>query len=174
MKKLGFIWGVGGVILLLSTALFRLGPYAMELQHVQLDGLHWAALTFSIVFMAYAEGYRGFYQQFSPRVVMRAASVGRSTEWHHILLAPLFCMGFIHATRARKIVAFSLTTMIICFIILVRLMPQPWRGIIDAGVVVGLAIGILSLVYFVIVAIKGIDRIGVSPEFPADSSLLNS
>lgn len=173
MKKFGFYWGIGGVILLLSTAVFRLGPYALELQTVSLQGIHWAALIASVVFMAYAEGYRGFYQQFSPRVVKRAASVGDSEHWHHIVFAPLFCMGFIHATRSRKTVAFSLTLMIICFIVLVRLLPQPWRGIVDAGVVVGLAIGILSLVYFMFVAIKGIDRISVSPEFPADSSLLN-
>ena len=78
--------------------------------------------------------------------------MGSSSHWYHILLAPLFCMGFIHATRTRKVIAFSLTLMIICFIILVRLLPQPWRGIVDAGVVVGLAIGILSLLYFMIVA----------------------
>lgn len=159
--------------MLLSMALFRLGPYALELQSVSLDTIHWLALAVSVLFMAYAEGYRGFYQQFSPRVVKRAAAVGLSSHWYHILLAPLFCMGFMHATRTRKIVAFSLTSMIICLILLVRLLPQPWRGIVDAGVVVGLVIGILSLMYFMVVAFRGIERISVSPEFPADSSLLN-
>lgn len=174
LKTLGFIWGVGGVILLLTTAVVRLSPYVFEMSLSSLSGLHWLALIASIVFMAYTEGYRGFCQQFSPRVIRRAARVGESSRFYHILLAPLFCMGFIHATRSRKIASFALTTMIICFVILVRYLPQPWRGIVDAGVVVGLVIGIFSLLYFVIVALKGIDRISVSPEFPADSSLLNS
>jgi len=173
LKTLGFIWGVGGVILLLTTAVVRLSAYVFEMSLSSLNGIHWLALTTSIIFMAYSEGYRGFYLQFSPRVVSRAARVGESSTFYHILLAPLFCMGFIHATRGRKITSFALTTMIICFVVIVRYLPQPWRGIIDAGVVVGLVIGIVSLLYFVIVALKGIDRIGVSPEFPADSSLLN-
>lgn len=165
---------MGGVVLLLLTALVRLTPFVLELVPDSLSALHWLALIVSVLFMAYTEGYRGFYQQFSPRVVRRAASVGESSNYYHILLAPLFCMGFIHATRARKIAAFGLTIMIIGFVILVRYLPQPWRGIVDAGVVVGLAIGVLSLLYFVAVASRGIDRISVSPEFPADSSLLNS
>ncbi len=152
----------------------RLSAYVLEMGLSSLNALHWFALTASIVFMAYTEGYRGFYLQFSPRVVRRAASVGASTSPFHLLLAPLFCMGFIHATRNRKIAAYALTCMIICFVIILRYIPQPWRGIIDVGVIVGLLIGILSIIYFVFVALKGIDRIRVSPEFPADSSLLNS
>lgn len=172
MKTLGFIWGVGGVILLLTTAVVRLSPYVFEMSFSSLNGIHWLALIVSVVFMAYAEGYRGFCQQFSPRVIRRAAKVGESPKLYHLLLAPLFCMGFIHATRSRKIASFALTTMIICFVIIVRYLPQPWRGIVDAGVVVGLVIGIFSLLYFVVVAVQGIDRISASPEFPADSSLL--
>jgi hypothetical protein len=174
LRTLGFIWGIGGVLLLLSTAVVRLSPYVLEMGISSLDTVHWLALVVSVVFMAYTEGYRGFYLQFSPRVIKRAASVGSSTNILHILLAPLFCMGFIHATRNRKIAAYALTSMIICFVIILRYVPQPWRGIIDAGVIVGLILGILSLLYFVFVALRGIDRISVSPEFPADSSLLNS
>jgi hypothetical protein len=34
-------------------------------------------------------------------------------------------------------------------------MPQPWRGILDGGVVVGLAAGTLSILYFFSRALRG-------------------
>lgn len=173
LKKLAFIWGIGGVILLLSFAFFRLTPFVLELTSVSLETSHWGALVIFILFMAYAEGYKGFFQQFSPRVVSRAVHLGRNPSLHQLLLAPLFCMGYFHATRRRKIVSFSLTTMIILLILAVRLLPQPWRGIIDAGVLVGLGIGILSIVYFVTVAVRDAAALNVSPELPPDSTLLN-
>jgi hypothetical protein len=37
-------------------------------------------------------------------------------------------------------------------IILVRFLAQPWRGIVDAGVVVGLAWGLISLAIFTLQA----------------------
>jgi len=59
-------------------------------------------------------------------------------------------MGYFHATKRTKIVAYSLTIGITLLVILVRLIPQPWRGIIDAGVVVGLTWGVLSLIIFIL------------------------
>jgi hypothetical protein len=57
-------------------------------------------------------------------------------------------MGYFYATRRRKITSISLTLGIVLLIILVHFVPQPWRGIIDFGVVVGLAWGIVSLLAF--------------------------
>ena len=42
--------------------------------------------------------------------------------------------------------------MIIGFVLIARQLPQPWRGIVDAGVVVGLGLGIISILYFMISA----------------------
>jgi hypothetical protein len=74
-------------------------------------------------------------------------------------------MGFFHATRKRKIVAYSLTTMIIVLIILVRHLPQPWRGIVDAGVLLGLGWGLVSVWIFSFKALVG-RGYAVSPETP--------
>ncbi len=174
VKKLAFLWGIGGVIALLSFAVVRLSRYALEMELASLTPLHWLALLFSICFMAYSEGYRGFYLQFSPRVVRRASFLGSRSRPHELLLAPLFCMGYFHATRPRLIATYALTLMIISFVILVPMLPQPWRGIIDVGVVVGLAMGILSICYFVIMEWRGDSSNGISPGFPDDSSLLSS
>jgi hypothetical protein len=86
-----------------------------------------------------------------------------------VLLAPLFCMGYIYATRRRQIVSFALTTMIICFVLIARSMPQPWRGILDAGVVVGLSLGVLSIGYFLIISSSDPTRLTISAEVPGDS-----
>jgi hypothetical protein len=45
----------------------------------------------------------------------------------------------------------------------VRLLPQPWRGIVDAGVVVGLTWGTISLVVFCIQALTA-PTFAISPE----------
>ena len=173
MNKFGFFWGVGGVVLLLSFAVVRLAPYALELGSIPLTLLQWAILVAFTVFMAYTEGYRGFYLHFSPRVVRRATYLGSNARPHQLLLAPLLCMGFFHATRSRMIVAWALTGTIVVLVFTIRALPQPWRGIIDTGVVLGLTMGIGSILYFFWLALSDRDRVPVSPEFPADSPLLN-
>jgi DMSO/TMAO reductase YedYZ heme-binding membrane subunit len=102
--------------------------------------------------MAYAEGYRGFQKGFSPRVAARAKYLKDKPDLMRSLLAPFFCMGYFHASRKRKIVSISLTIAIIGLVLMVGRVPQPWRGIIDVGVVIGLAWGIISLFIFTVQA----------------------
>lgn len=144
----GAFWGLFGVILLLTSATFRLTPLAIDAFSYQFSWHHWAALLVIVLGMAYAEGYRGFQKGFSPRVAARARYLRDHPLLFHAIFAPFFCMGYYHATKRRKIVSISLTLGIIMLIVLVRFVEQPWRGIIDAGVVVGLAWGIVSLLLF--------------------------
>jgi hypothetical protein len=132
---------------------------------MRLTGVHWMALVISLIFMGYAEGYKGFHLKFSPRVAARALYVRDNPTFLRVLFAPLFCMGYFHATKKRKIVSYSLTAMIILLIIGVGYLAQPWRGIVDAGVLFGLGWGLLSVWYFSIKAFfgKGFD---VDPETP--------
>ena len=142
---------------------------ALELESSSMGQVHWIALIFSVIYMAYAEGYKGFHLGFAPRVVVRARYLAANPRPLHVLLAPLFCMGYIYATRKRQILSFALTTMIICFVLIARSMPQPWRGIVDAGVVVGLGLGVLSIAYFLIISSNDPARLTVSAEVPGDS-----
>lgn len=153
MRLLGFYWGIAGVIAFLLFAVFRLSPRIWELEDYSLNLLHWLVLVVFTVWMAWAEGYKGFHRAFSPRVVARANYLRESNQRktsHPVLslLAPVYCMGFIHATRKRKLVSFIVTGAIFLLVLLLRITPQPWRGIIDVGVVTGLGLGILSLIYF--------------------------
>lgn len=169
MKVLGFTWGVGGVLLLLLFAIYRLAPMALALEDSMMTLLHWTVLVFFVAYMAYTEGYKGFHHGFAPRLVIRAIYLKNNPRILHVLLAPLFCMGYICATRRRKIISIGLTLMIICFILIARILPQPWRGIIDAGVVVGLSIGIISITYFIFLAILNPQAIEISAELSDDA-----
>jgi hypothetical protein len=50
-------------------------------------------------------------------------------------------------------------------VVLVSQLPQPWRGIVDAGVVVGLVWGMTSVVCHLISQVYGFSR-NVDPELP--------
>lgn len=144
----GAVWGVAGVTGVLLRAVVALYPVALEGLSGELGWIHWSVLALWMPFMLWSEGYRGFHASFSPLIVARALYLKRHPTLWRVLLAPIYCMGFFGATRRRRIVAVSLPLAIIGLVLLVRLLPQPWRGIVDAGVVAGLACGIASIGYF--------------------------
>ena len=129
---------------------------------------HWALCVVWTLFMAHSEGYKGFQKRFSPRVVARAVHLSRHPRILHVLLAPLFCMAFFHATKRGLAIAWGVTSMVIVLVIVVRMLPQPWRGIIDAGVVVGLLWGAIAIVAFFVKGVRGHD-LPVDPELPTDA-----
>ena len=164
------MWGIGGVLTLLLTAIIRLSPMAVELQDYSLNAMQWAALLIFVPYMIWAEGYRGFHQNFAPRLIVRANYLKNHPRPVHVILAPLFCMGYIHATRRRQLMSIGLTAMIISFVLIVRLLPQPWRGIVDAGVVLGLLIGVASILFFLVQSFLRPERMTFPAELPVASS----
>ncbi len=167
MGTLGAFWGIAGVSLLLGSAIYRLAPLAVNAFLYDFYWYHWSFLVLIVLFMAYAEGYRGFQQRFSPRVAARARYLRYHPKALHVLLAPFFCMGYFHATKKRKVTSISLTVGIVILVLAVRLLPQPWRGIIDAGVVLGLVWGLVSLLVFCRSAFTSRDY-DYSPEVPEE------
>jgi hypothetical protein len=141
-------WAVGGVVLLLVQALNRLTPHAMVALENGLTPFQWAVTIFWTLVNAYAEGYRGFQKAFSPRVIARSVHLARNPRPLFVLLAPLYAMALFHARRKRIIVAWVLVVVIVGLVMTVRHLPQPWRGIIDVGVVAGLLWGTLSIAWF--------------------------
>lgn len=142
------------ILLLLGNAVYRITPIAVE---PWLDGsmtpIQKGLFVLFALFNAYAEGYRGFQLRFSPRVVSRAVYLGQNPRPLWVLLALPFCMGLFHSTR--KKVAWILLIVITGLVIAVKQIPQPWRGIIDGGVVVGLGWGMLSTFVQLIGALRG-------------------
>jgi hypothetical protein len=152
---------------LLVQAILRLTPRALEPFEAGTLGLgHVALLVGWVAFAAYAEGYRAFQKQFSPRVVARAQHLSAHPRLVHALLAPAYCMGFFHATRTRMIVSWSVSLGVVGLVLAVSRLSQPWRGIVDAGVVIALAWGLVALGYFTVRALAG-HHMPVSPDVPS-------
>ena len=165
-RFIGVPWAIIGVSALLLRAIIGLSRHAVNAIEAGLTIWQWTALTLFAVFMVVAEGYRGFQKKFSPRTAARIKHLRDNPSWMRIILAPFFSMGFFHANRKTKLTAYILTTGIICLVIAVTFFcPDPWRGIIDFGVVLGLTWGLISFWIFTIQALtnKNFSR---SPETP--------
>lgn len=141
--------GIAWITWLLGEAVLRLTPIALQ---------PWRAGTLTptlqvlwiawFVVNGYFEGYRAFQKRFSPRVVARAAYLGDHPTPLRVLFALPFCLSMFHAKRAQLIFRWTFVTVLYSVIYLVKFVPQPWRGILDGGVVVGLGWGLLAVWYY--------------------------
>lgn len=156
MTKAAPAWALIGVLALLGNAIARLTPRAVEaLTSAELAGLQIAFAVGWTAWMLYAEGYRGFQGSFAPRVAARAMHLGRSERtWYELLLAPAYAMGLFAARRRTMIVAWVVLLLVITLVILVSQLAQPWRGLVDLGVVAGLAYGAGAVVWFALRAAR--------------------
>lgn len=152
MKKIfgliGFIWGFAGVSLILLHGITCVYPYVVTLDFSKMFWYHYLSLIISIIFLGYAEGYKGFQLSFSPRVAQRLKLVFKNPSFVNVVLSPLFCMGFFGISKKRMKITYILTITIIFLIIIIERISEPWRGIIDTGVLVGLSWGLLSFWFF--------------------------
>jgi hypothetical protein len=161
------VWALVGVSMLLGQALWRLTPLALDpIRQGVLSPLQVLVYVLWVLFNAYAEGYRAFHLAWAPRVVTRAWLVAEQGRPLHVLLAPLVAMGLLHATRRRLLISWGLTICIIGLVVMLRQVPQPYRGIVDGGVVVGLSLGLLSLGVHFARSLRG-----VPTEVPSDMPL---
>ncbi len=150
------LWGVGGILALLVHALFRLTPLAIEpVVNDMMNAWHWTCYVVWAVMNAYMEGYRGFQKSFSPMVATRVMSLARDPQPLRVILAPFYCMALFSAPRKRMCLSWFIIAMVVCLIIIIRQLSQPWRGIVDVGVVIGLTWGASSVLYYFIQALRG-------------------
>lgn len=139
-------WALVGVLVILGQAIVRLAPLAWEpIRLRQLDALGWLAYGAWALVNAYLEGYRGFHLRFVPRVLRRIMILCESPNPIRVVAAPLFVMGFFGGPKSDRRAAWIVTLVVVMLVTIVHRLPQPYRGIVDVGVVVGLAIGWLSL-----------------------------
>ena len=142
---LGAGWSLLALSAILLEALSKLLPlvYTALSQPLTpwqcLFALNW------VLFMAWTEGYRGFQCSFSPRFVARAHWLQQQGRGRDLWLAPFFCMGFYRASRRTRAIAWGLSVGIMLVVVVIGRLPQPWRGLVDLGVVVGLSWGLISL-----------------------------
>jgi hypothetical protein len=168
---LGAVWGVLGAAGLLLRAIWGLTPVAVEaLTRHPLGAGQWLFAVGGAAFFGFFEGYKGFQRGFSPRVVARALHLAGEPRPLHVLLAPLFCMGLFHASRRRLVASWVLLLAVTGAVLAMRLVPQPARGIVDLGVVVGLGWGLVALLVFAARAVAGAPA-RVPTDLPASTPL---
>jgi hypothetical protein len=164
-EALIFLWGAGGVVVFLSYAIKGLVPFFLaSLESVE-GPMHHAGYAASVTLIGYAEGYKAFQRAFSPRVVARALWISSSKRPLLVALAPIVCMGLLHATKRRLISSWCVLFGVTLLVVLVRFLEQPWRGIVDAGVIVGLTWGTIAIVIFMGSALRGAP-LSVPPDVP--------
>ncbi|BBB27850.1 hypothetical protein [Amphritea japonica] len=165
LGRIAVLWGFAGIAFIFGNAILRLGVIGFDTFLFSLSWYHWAALVISVVFMGFAEGYKGFQRGYSPRVAARLLFLRDNVTPVRFIFAPLFCMGFFDIKRKRMIVSYCLLVGILLLVQLVHMLEQPWRGIVDLGVVVGLTWGSTSIILFTLKAFLT-DRFEHSPEMP--------
>jgi hypothetical protein len=171
VEKLIAAWGIAWVSLLLARAIWRLTPYAVEVWTEDLMTAGQKGIFIAwFVANAYLEGYRGFQLRFSPRVVSRAVYLGQNPRPLWVILALPFCMSLFHSTRRQKIVSWVFIGALIVLIWWVRSLPQPWRGIIDGGVVLGLVWG-LGVIWWIFVRYLLGAKIPPPGDLPAENAV---
>ena len=150
------LWGVFQVVSILANAIKRLVPVALQpFQQNDLQPMHWVMYVVWCIIMGYSEGYRAFQLKFSPMVVSRAFDLVNKSSFLNLLLSGPYCMGMFNASRKRMIVSWSITAGVFSLVKLVKFLPYPYRSIVDAGVVVGLSYGTLSIVALTVKALFG-------------------
>ena len=143
------LWALGGIFFLIGRALWRLSTIAYDgIVNYEVSTLQWIVLIIWVVVSAYSEGYRGFHLKFSPRTAARCWHLADHPGWLPVILGPLYAMGFFHANRRTILTAYIMVGFIVSAVMLMQMLPQPWRGVIDAGVVVGLGLGLLSVLWY--------------------------
>jgi hypothetical protein len=138
------LWGVVGVTAILVEAEVRLFILAWKGTAEHFEGpvaaaaLAWCALN------AWLEGYRGFQKRFVPQAIARAWSIAPDSM-AETLLAPVKVLGLWRTERKVMQRAWLLVLGITALVLIVRHLAQPWRGVVDAGVVAGLLWGTVAL-----------------------------
>ncbi len=141
--RLAQLWALAGFTAILGYAVYRLSGHFLVAWDFQFQWYHWLVLAINCLFMAYSEGYKGFQKSYSLKFANRLQQLEQASPRAKIL-APLYCMNYFSATAKNMKIAYILTAAIILLILIFNQIPQPWRGILDAGVVVGLTWGIVA------------------------------
>lgn len=156
------LWCLLGCSAILFRALGRMWPHVQEMWSYHLTPIQWICLIGWSIMSIHAEGYRGFHKKYCPRVVHRSFYLGawQGAPFWMVLLGPFFAVGLFFANRKRLIISWCLFGGIAGLVILLKQVAQPWRGIVDTGVLIGLSIGLLSLIYHAQRAFRQLDVLG--------------
>lgn len=155
-KNILGLWGVYQVVFILANAIKRLVPIALQpFIQKDLQPVQWLMYGSWCLFMIYNEGYKAFQLKFSPLVVNRAFGISKNPSVLKYIFAGPYSMGLFGADRKRMIVGWSITAGVFSLVKIVKMLPYPYRSIVDSGVVAGLSYGTCSIVFLTVRALLG-------------------
>ncbi|MEM9055877.1 MAG: hypothetical protein AAGD86_00280 [Pseudomonadota bacterium] len=146
-------WGVAGFALLLVVSVYRLATLAAASFEMPWHLGHQVLFVVNLAVMLWLEGYKGFQQRFAPRFAQRAVDLANRCSVGEALAAPLVLMGMLYAPRRQLVASWLLTVGIVAVVLVYRGLPQPWRGILDAGVAAALLVGLIVTVVMTVRAL---------------------
>ena len=138
-------WTLIGVAALFASAVYRLGSRGVATIQAGLGWGEWSALVLLTVAFVYGEGFRALDRRWIPRLVERARLVGDDPRLFVRLLAPLYGLSLVGAGRDELVRGWLLTAAILGAVLIVRALPDPWRGIVDFAVAAALAWGLVAI-----------------------------
>lgn len=138
------MWAVLGVTAVFIEAIVKLAARGLVTVRGGLEVLEWLALLLLAGAFLYGEGVRALQRRWVPHVLERSQAV-RSAPLHWRLLAPLYAMLLVGAPRRTLARAWLGVLAIVAAVLLVRALPEPWRGIVDLAVAGALAWGLGAL-----------------------------
>lgn len=149
-------FGLVVVAITLAEASLRLGARAMSTLHSGLSVQDYALFILSVAAFGYGEGYRALHRRFIPHVIERAIELAHShlRGFRGFALSALYVLCMVHAPRREVVKAWVSVALIVCAVVIVKALPEPYRGIIDAGVAVALGIGLGSLIVGYVAAVR--------------------
>ena len=138
-------WTLIGVAALFTSAIYRLGARGVATIQAGLGWGEWLVLVLLTVAFVYGEGFRALDRRWVPRLVERALLLRDEPRVLVRLVAPLYGLSLVGAARDDLIRGWLLTTAILGAVLIVRALPDPWRGIVDFAVAAALAWGLVAI-----------------------------
>lgn len=140
------IWAVGGVAITFAVAIFRLADRGLAVIRGGLDPAEWLVLLLLTAAFVYGEGIRALARRWVPFVIGRTAELAGRPPLRDQLLAPLYAMGLVGASRRMLIRCWAGVFAIAAAVFIVRAFPEPWRGLVDFAVAAALVCGLVAIV----------------------------
>lgn len=139
-------WAVAGVGALFIEAIVQLGRRGIATARAGLQPEEWLVLVLLSAAFLYGEGVRALERRWVPGVVQRARELGPASPLRHRVLAPLYAMALVGSERRACARAWLGIGLVIGAVLMVRALPEPWRGMIDLAVALALFWGLIAIV----------------------------
>ena len=145
-----------GVTAVFIEAIVQLARRGVVTVRNGLDPLEWIGFALLLGAFVYGEGVRALARRWVPHMLERARELGPGSAIVNRILAPLYAMSLIGAPRRTLARAWLGVGLIVLAVLVVRSMPEPWRGIVDAAVAAALLVGLWAIVRGALVGRGGV------------------